>query len=67
MEKVKKIGRPETDKPYRLNRVRVSQVEDMLERILRKVHPNNPMRGIIQQELAELRMRELQKVQKRLL
>jgi len=55
-------GRPKSNAPYRLNLVRVAQLEDTLERILNQLHPNSPVRKIVNKELNDLRSKENQKV-----
>jgi hypothetical protein len=56
------VGRPKSDRPYRKNLIRVSTVEDMLNRIMEQLHPNSHLRKIIKEELTNLIIKENQKV-----
>ncbi|MGE7718600.1 hypothetical protein [Priestia megaterium] len=67
MPNTKKSGRRKSDRLYRQNVVRIGVVEDMLERMLEQLHTNSSLRKIVKKELSDLRMRESEKVDKRLL
>jgi len=61
----RKVGRPKSDKHYRQNVIRVSVMEDMLERMMQQLHPNSSLRKIVKDELEELRIRETAKANKK--
>lgn len=56
-----KVGRPQTDKPYRQNIVRVGVVEDILERVLEQVPQRSEAKKLIQSELSQFRLNETRK------
>ena len=59
------VGRPKSSRPYRQNLMRVSKVEDMLERMMDQLHSNSHLRKIIKDELEELREKEIRKIIKK--